>query len=96
MAYVAIALVLALIFAGWLLHAERRAHHKALLDLSATFAAERGELLTRIQRPDFIPRPRVPRPERAETERVVEHGDYHRVGVAQPMRDLSERPAADG
>lgn len=81
-----VAAVLALLvvaIAAW----ERRQHHQALAAERAQWQEERRELISRIQRPDFIPLPKTrPRPEgEPAQERPADAAAYRQVGVVQAI-----------
>lgn len=86
----ALIVVLVIAVAG----SERRTVHAALEREREQWRAERSELISRIQRPDFIPRPPTAlRAPSEPVERPEEVAAYRKVGVVSPLREVDE---ADG
>lgn len=86
----ALLILIVIAAAAW----ERRTVHAALEREREQWRTERGELISRIQRPDFIPHPTMtPRAPSEPVERPEEVAAYRKVGVVSPLREADE---ADG
>lgn len=99
MVYVALAQNVVILLLVWSLITRDREHARDKLNIIASNEAERATLLERIQRPEIPPHLHVPRrpterDEAAEKAAEAAAAAYRRVGVAQPLQDVSARAAS--
>jgi hypothetical protein len=82
-----IVLALVALAALYLLRDKDKRHTETLHQLSVEWAAERSELLTRIQRPEYVPPPQQSFKQPAPPKDAAE---LARVGTVLPFRDGDE------